>query len=116
MAAVTLISCKKRPFDYRNKYLGIYDFTVYQSSFDRRIGEVSGVLKYRGEITYGKEHSTILIHYLEDSFVELTLEKDGTLSERRVSGEFEDKKKIRFVMYSGGMGGGAFWEITGEKE
>ncbi len=99
-----LVSCKKEPFDFRNKYLGYYDFTVEVSSHDIPTGApYSYTEPYVGEVTYGSRGNTVNIRYLIDNTIEPTMDKSGVLTfTEGFEGEFESKKKVRFTYNDGG--------------
>lgn len=74
-----LFACKKKLFDYRNKYLGDYTFT-YTSSY-WQMGGVTGdtTINYTGQLKYGDKQQ-IKIEWFDGSEVEFELSKKGIIS------------------------------------
>ncbi len=116
---VLIGACKKQPGDYRNPYLGNYDFTVQYSSFNMADSSYStGTLYYYGEVKYGSTDNEISIHYLENSYINPVLNNDGTFSQNAyypINGAFESTNKFTFGFYSGGHGGGTSYNVVGER-
>ncbi len=66
--------------DIRNKYVGEWNFTTDLSSFS--MGDNSSsfdVVQYSGTITKGNSSQELIVRYLEDSKVAVTLEIDESL-------------------------------------
>ena len=75
-------ACKKGPFDYRNKYVGSYDFEysyLSQSSIDSAIIYVDTSIVYTGEVHKGGE-GQLHFDWSNDSFITFDVDKDGNLS------------------------------------
>lgn len=76
LLSITIIlftACKKVPFDYRNKYIGEYEFTSIVSGFplnccfdNSACCENYKVLTYRGVISLGSEGNQIIIQYINE--------------------------------------------------
>jgi|GEM_PF-722982 len=80
--SMLLKSCgEKEPADYRDKFLGQWDFEVAIYSFTA--GDPpetnSETREYAGSISYGEALDEIIIQYLPNSSVTLVVTKDGQL-------------------------------------
>lgn len=116
-----LLGCEKQPFDYRNKYLGEWEFNVSRSELNTdSIGHYeSDALIYVGEIAYGDAEDELLIKYTENNSVTLKISEEGKLSDPASNysdGKFESRKKLHLYLRWGGLGGGIKHVIDGEKK
>ena len=117
-----LSGCKKNPFDYRTKFIGKFNFSVHNTAWTLSGPTLDTTYSYSGEIQNGSENNTILITFSENVSIEATIYEDGTLDNCICShygylkGEFESTKKIHFSYRSGGLGGGSYRIVTGEKK
>jgi len=117
MFALVFAGCKPEDenMDYREKYTGNWNFDVTISEFymaDSLNSEEK--FSYVGEVSLGSSEEDIIIHYLEDDYITLTVDEDGVLSGFSTpysSGEFEDVKHLRIFFRWGGMGGGGSHSI-----
>jgi hypothetical protein len=116
-----ICSCKKDIFDYRNKYNGTWEFAVDVHSYNMSTPDQNQSYSYNyiGKITNGEKDNNIFVEYDENSTIELTIDKDGTLSSfpsHYSSGKFEGKNKIHLFLQWGGLGGWVSHTIEGKKE
>jgi hypothetical protein len=113
-------SCKKIPFDYRNKYWGDWNFHYTSCEWDNNGNIKNGTGDYKGSITYDKkEKEKILINFIDSITVTFGVDKAGNLSGCGVEGTFDSKKKL-FFTYRGNacngiLGWGVNYAVTGEK-
>jgi hypothetical protein len=76
------ISCEKLPFDFRNKYLGNWEFNlsdrheVYNGT--QGFHDTTTLRTYHGEFKYGSKHSAILFQASGYS-KEFSIKKDGEI-------------------------------------
>ena len=113
-----LVHVKKKLFNYRNKYLGNYEFEVHRYYFNVADSvSTDTLLFYSGEISYGDKDSTIKIQYLENNSIEPIVNKNGKLSSYGwyFSGEFTNNDDVKFYMHYGGLGGGTSYSVKGTK-
>ena len=73
ISIILLSSCEKQPFDYRNKFVGDYEFMTVIQEQDVNCCEgnapcctIESTVVYQGEITYGYESDEIIIDYIDD--------------------------------------------------
>jgi hypothetical protein len=79
MAALVL-SCDKRPFDYRNKFCGTYDFVYIKVPWTVNNGPSPAIEgTYQGKVYYDKksEKDQILINYNDDETLTFTIDRTG---------------------------------------
>lgn len=112
--------CEKERFDFRNKYVGTWNFEVETSNFNvPDIGDFSSDdYEYTGEIRYGETDNKINIIYGENYSIELAINKDGELSDfptHYCSGNFIGNDSIHLYIRTGGLGGGSSHLIEGKK-
>ena len=119
MISLILFGCKKKPFDYRNKFIGDWNFKVNTSSFNTTTNYFhSDSLYYIGEIKYGDHKDELFIQYTSTNSLTLKIDKDDKLSDfptQHSNGEFENKNKLKIYLKSGGLGGGSSQLINGIK-
>ncbi len=117
-------SCKKNVFDFRNKYVGDYEFVYTYSSWQMNLGVyASGTNNYSGRVYYDKNtKDKIKIEY-NNSTLDLGIDKDGNLSLAcgTSAGKFESKSKLTINSSSnacpgGGLGGGTNYSLIGTKK
>jgi hypothetical protein len=107
-----IFGCKKHPFDYRNKFIGNYNFSVNEYTWIMGGPNWDTTYTFHGKITYGSSDNTVLISYCKDCSCEFTIYEDGTLGN---SGKFDSPKQVSFSLHSGGLGGGWGNNVTGNK-
>lgn len=117
---VAASSCKKRPFDYRNKFTGAYLMDVRFSLFNISIpgSNWDSVYLYVGEIRYGETGDEILVYYGDDRFVQLKVDKSGAFTNipsNYGGGSIINNDSISLVMRWGGLGGGTSHAIHGRR-
>lgn len=117
---LTLTSCEKHPFDYRNKYLGDYDVLANHSSWTMG-----------GVTIYSSEQLTMTVNYWGDDGLELVdssgdtlkcfIDKSGTMSQDPTdihyyfSGAFTDKDNFELTYGYSGLGGSYSTTWIGQK-
>lgn len=112
---IGLFSCEKQPLDYRNKYLGNYDFTrrdlyySYPNYVDSTHTKV-----FKGSVKKGELENEIVIHF--DNYVNssgYTIENirtfiinhNGNILDINVSrGKFYSTKKVELIFPVAGLG------------
>jgi len=114
-------NCKKEPFNYRNKFLGEWEFKVDRTEFNTdSVGYYyHDSLTFFGKIKYGTNDDEILIEYSNDNSIMLKIDKENILSNfpsHYCNGEFDGKEKIHLYLRWGGLGGGVTHTIDGEKK
>ena len=111
-----IYGCQKKPFDYRNKFIGNYNFSVHKRTWST-LGPVTETdYNYTGTISYGNYNdNAINIIFLDDKNVEPILYEDGSLKFQALKGEFESTKKLHFLLGNYALGGGTTYEVSGEK-
>ena len=103
------IRCEKLPFDFRNKYLGNWEFNlsdrheVYNGT--QGFHDTTTLKTYHGEIKYGSKHSAILFQASGYS-KEFSIKKDGKIfpendygPDYSESGGFEGRSIFRYHYY-----------------
>jgi hypothetical protein len=113
--------CKKHSFDYRNKFLGDYTFSVHFSSWIYQTSSFDTTYISDGNIWYGNDAHSVKISISEETSFEFTIYEDGTLGpmgygEGYNEGEFESTKKVKFYWTFGGLGGRTNYVVTGERK
>ncbi len=104
--------------DYRNKYIGQWDFKVYQQEKVPYQGIIYNNFDYSGQIKLGLKPNEILLIYSDSNSVSLIVEDnyvfaelpDGTYPS---DADFINENKIKISINSGGQGGWYFLDITG---
>jgi hypothetical protein len=82
--AISLPGCKRKLFDYRNKYIGNYQLT-----YDFHYWEMGGITKdttvvYKGKVKYG-EKGSVKIDWYDGSEYDFELSQKGALSKCNTS-------------------------------
>lgn len=121
LGLLIFISCKKKPFNYRNKFLGDWEFKVERSEFNTdSIGyHYNDTLIYTGKIKYGSNDDELLIEYSNENSITIKIDKEDNLSglpNAYCNGEFIGKDKIHLFLRWGGLGGGITHIVDGEKK
>lgn len=119
LIVIFFISCKKEK-DFRDKYIGEWNFNAEISEHNTdSIGYIyHDSLTYAGTITHGVSKNDIVIKYINDKSVTLSLNEDGKLSNfptQYCNGNFESGNKIYLYLRWGGIGGGITHKIRGVK-
>lgn len=126
-AAVMLLlpNCKKESkkaevsTDYRDKYVGTWDFTVYTRQFNMLDSIVElDTIYYLGNISL-ENTDQIKIQYTQDDSVVLNIDDTGNLSgfpTQYCSGEFLNDSQINLSMRWGGLGGGTNHTVNGIRQ
>ena len=114
-----LFGCQKKPFDYRNKFLGDYTFVTHVHS----VYGISPVIIHDttytndGKIWYGSDENKVSISFSGGGTSEFTIYEDGTLDGGEgCKGEFESTKKVQYSCYYASPGSSVENDITGEKK
>lgn len=106
-------------FDYRNKYLGKWNFEVEINERNTLfIGYTNNqTVYYTGMIEYGNSNDELKITYLPQNTIFLKIDSKGNFIDLppKTFAEFYDKKNLYFTTYSGGLGGGISYTINGKK-
>jgi hypothetical protein len=120
-SALLNFSCEKRPFDFRNKYLGNYDFVYSYSKWQLNLG-VYDTISYTGKVYYD-DRDEISLDYNPNLTWVLGIDKDGNLSLPCgvTIGKFENKNNLVLdyttnTCGGGGLGGGSNYHIVGKKK
>ncbi len=76
---IIAFSCEKVPFDYRNIYVGSYNFTTYYTEWSWVTGKYTyDTTEYDGKVVYGSSKNTIKINY-NNTDVEFNISRNGDL-------------------------------------
>jgi|GEM_PF-2041076 len=110
-----ILGCKKHPFDYRNKFLGDYHFSIAISSWDPANGSYDTTYTNDGKIWYGSNQNSILISFSGGESTELTIYEDGTLEANNCTGEFESLRKLKYQCTYQSPAAHSYYGVTGEK-
>lgn len=114
-----LSGCKKKIFDYRNKYLGTWNFEVEITERNTLFTGYSyhQIVNYKGKIEYGNSNDELKITYLPQNTIFLKIDSNGNFIDLppKTFAEFYDKKNLYFTTYSGGLGGGISYKVNGKK-
>jgi len=119
---ILIFGCKKNPFDYRNKFIGDYNYTVHANlSNCPVIGHfLDTTYSYNGKVLLGTQDNTIIIYLSENCSIEPTIYEDGSLEhlslDYDIHGEFESKTSLKFHYGVGGLGGHAYYDYSGTKQ
>jgi hypothetical protein len=111
IAALLFFSCEKQPFDYRTKYIGDYDFVIYDVYIDPDCATNNGINNcktitetiYQGSIIYVGEGNEISVRYREGGgwVFHAILNKDGSFTANpshdwRINGKLNEIGEIEF--------------------
>ena len=115
-----IFSCKKEDTDYRDVYLGIWNFNVERTLFyTDSLYIYHDSVYYEGEIVYGELDNEILIKYTNENSITLTIGQDGELSDfptNYCSGEFVTIDSLHLFLAWGGLTKGTTHMIEGLKK
>ena len=107
--------CEKHPFDYRNKFIGDYDFSVHKNVWDVTGVDIDTYYNYSGKISYGSGDHLVKIKFLDDTETDCRLFEDGSLKFNSTRGEFVSTKNVQFSSDYRSGGGGTKYFVSGEK-
>ena len=110
-----LNGCEKHPFDYRNKFIGDYDFSVHKNVWDVTGENIDTYYNYSGKISYGSGDHLVKINFLDDAEIECWLFEDGSLRYIIKEGEFESTKNVYFIIDYRSIGSGTIYNVSGKK-
>jgi hypothetical protein len=80
LVLITSFSCEKVPFDYRNKYIGDYNFTTYYTEWSWATGMYTyDTTEYNGKTVYGTTKELLKIDYQNNKEIELFITRNGEL-------------------------------------
>ena len=121
---ILTLGCKKRPFDYRNKYCGNYDFHYIEIPWTSINGNLSpNEGSYTGKVYYEKKANgdIILINYKGNITLTFAIDRQGKIVGCGGTGQFEKHKSVAFEhktssCSSGGLGAGYNYTVTGTKK
>jgi len=122
LISMTLLGCEKNPFDYRNKFIGDYNYTVHAKISNYPvIGHfLDTTYTYNGKVLLGTQDNAIIIYLSETRSVEPTIYEDGSLENLNlsysISGEFESKTILKFHYGDGGLGIHGDYNYSGIKQ
>lgn len=116
-----LWSCKKNLFDYRNKFIGDYNFLVHKTAWSLSGPFIDTTYSYQGRIQIGSASDKIFINFSEITSMETYIYEDGTVSisfspHQSLIGEFESTKALKFILSNNGLGGGSNYTVSGRKK
>jgi hypothetical protein len=114
IATLIFLSCKKQPFDFRNKYFGNWVFSVQLSSWDpSRGGDYTDSLQCTGSFLYGENFDEIALQ--SDCYSKtFRIDKYGKVVSVydqhtfKEGGEFEGRSVFRYGYYHH-QGAGPTW-------
>ena len=115
------VSCKKKPFDFRNKIIGDWEFRVNRSELNTdSLGyHHQDLLTYQGNIKYGSEKDEITIEYTPENSITLKMDKEKQLSgfpTHYSGGHFIGTDSLYLYLRWGGLGGGITHIVEGKKQ
>ena len=113
--AFTITACKKRPFDYRNKFLGEFSYEVHCTYWTLGEQAEDTTIFFNGNVEISEDENRILIYFLENVARESKIYEDGSMHHAGVSGEFNSKDNLEFKYSSGGLGGGTIYNVIGTR-
>ena len=120
---VTLFStCKKDKEDYRDKWVGEWDFVVEKFWWVGGEETENDTLYYSGKISLGDNDNDLYVEYIDNDTLNLIVNEDGELSvydenyHYHAEGQFERKNKVHFKFHGGGLGGGSTYTVDGIKK
>lgn len=116
LATIILSGCKKKPFDYRNKYLGNYHIINHSqiNAPPPYFNDTS--YSTEGKVEYGSDKNKILITFDSENSSEFIIYEDGTLESSGCSGGFESVNKFKYHCGFYSPGATTSINITGEKK
>lgn len=114
---VSLYSCEKQPFDYRNKFVGDYEFTKRAVFFYPPNNNIDTTYTtvFKGSVKNGKESNEMEIHYenytnslgeIEKRKVLVFIDYDGVFTNsNNIYGKFISANKVELIFPTSGNGG-----------
>jgi len=119
-AIVLFSACEKKAFDYRNKYIGEWNFEVERRSYhmDTTGDHYWDTINYQGRIDYGAGGNELLVQYLADDNITISIDKDGNVASPcyHCNASFPDKKTLDMYLRWGGLGEGYVHNVLGKKK
>ncbi len=120
LGLIIIISCTKKPFDHRNKFIGNWKFKVERTELNTdSIGYYyHDSLTFIGKIKYGNSDNDLLIEYSSDNSIILKIDNENKLYDfptHYCSGEFDGNDRLHLYLRWGGLGGGVTHIVDGEK-
>jgi hypothetical protein len=118
---VFTIGCKKRPFDYRNKYYGKWEFT-YQFAETAPSYSTTKNGTELGDVYYKKHDGKNALHFNTSffDFGTIIIDADGSFSGCGTTGEFSSRKSMQLSYNSfycyGGHSGSQRYIVTAVKK
>lgn len=105
IATIAATGCKKdpQPADYRQKYLGDWDFKVHRVAVNPFTGNTDDSLAYTGSIRY-RGSDSLTIRYTANDSLTLIIDQAGKLTQNSCYcfGEFEGGTKLHMALRWGG--------------
>jgi hypothetical protein len=116
---IILSACEKKPFDYRNKYIGKWDFVVERREFSMDTNDTHywDTISYQGKIDYANGENNLLVQYTADDTITIEVDKDGNIVKPcwYCNATFVDNKNLDMYLRWGGHGAGLIHEVKGKK-
>lgn len=122
---VATYGCKKK-YDYRDKFLGNYTFTIHKEEWTFMSPSIYSTYSYHGNVKYGTLDSTVLITFSNDTVkpshaIETIVYEEGSFQAHYflhggIAGEFESTKNVKFFILNYSLSSGYRYDVTGEKE
>ena|SRR3990172_13368808 len=115
-----IYGCKKNS-DYRNKFVGDYNFVIHNSwyyGWPPNVTSGDTTYSYDGKIEISSDKNSVLISSSSFS-MQATIYEDGTLEgylNNNGRGEFSSTKEMKYSWGNYSPGGSSTYNITGEKE
>lgn len=118
---ILLWGCKKSIFEFRNKFIGEFDFLVHKTAWTLSGLMLDTTYTFGGRINTGSESDEIIIYFSENTSIESKIFEDGTISANQIphqslNGEFETSKEVKFNLSNTGLGGGSNFIVNGRKK
>jgi hypothetical protein len=118
--AVLFMACEPKPEpDYRDKWVGDWDFETISTSWQMDWPQsIVDTLYFTGKIFIGDEDNQLSINYLKDHCYVIKVNEEGGFSEggtEYVFGQFEGEDKVLIETRHGGHGGNVQETIGGTK-
>ena len=99
MIAATLIACEKSPFDYRNKYVGNYNFTNVYTNVDSAGTISNATTAYLGRAKTDGENKMI-VQFEANKSQSLRIDEEGNVYNacETYIGRFESESRFQAVL------------------
>lgn len=108
---------EESPADYRETYIGDWHFHVSKSFYDMSDSFSSKEeIQFDGEIVFGSAADELLIRYTGEDLIELSVDRDGVLSEfptKYCSGSFVEPDSVHIYLRWGGLGSASTHVVDG---